>query len=352
MRKNRFLYKMLLFLFLALSLASCGGNGGTGASATPTSTPGTLTDQPGTGPKGLPLYCPSSVAVDRQDTIYVSDNDNSTVHERIIKLSATGQALGEWHLFPPGNIGKTQGPGSSAFDAQGNMYVVDMGQYKVLKVSPGGKILASWGSYGSGQEQFEQPEAVAVDSLNNVYVGDNERDSIRVEKFSGTGTFLGIVLTQVRPQRQIRFTDFNPIGLAVDSSNNLYVANDVYITKLSPTGQVLSKLQATDDSSTSTVLRLWTRLSINARGGLYVAQLTVSGDSFYPRIMKIDLATGTSLMVLNVWKAGIIGVGSIALDSQGNLYATEVTKTGAALLQKFSSTGESLATWQGACSSS
>jgi sugar lactone lactonase YvrE len=341
---------MLLFLFLALSFASCGGNGGTSASATPTSTPGTLTDQPGTGPKGLPLYCPLSVAVDRQDTIYVSDNDNSTVHERIIKLSATGQALGEWHLFPTGNIGKTQGPGSIAFDAQGNMYVADLGRYKVLKVSPGGKILTSWGSYGSGQGQFEQPEAVAVDSHDNVYVGDNERDRIRIEKFSGTGTFLGIVLTQVRPQRQIGFTDFNPIGLAIDSSDNLYVANDVYITKQSPTGQVLDKLQITD--YTSTVLRIWTGLSINARGDLYVTHLTVSGDSFYPRIMKIDLATGKSLMVLNVWKAGIIGVGSIALDSQGNLYATEDTKTGATLLQKFSSTGESLATWQGACSSS
>ncbi len=350
MRKCRFLYKMLLFLFLALSLASCGGNGGTGASVTSTpSTPGTLTDQPRTGPKSLPLYCPYSVAVDRQDNIYISDNDNSTVHERIIKLSATGQALGEWHLFPPSRIGTSQGPGSIAIDAQGNMYIADLGRYKVLKVSPGGKILTSWGSYGSGQGQFEQPEAVAVDSHDNVYVGDNERDSARIEKFSGTGTFLGIVLTQVRPQRQIGFTDFNPIGLAVDSSDNLYVANDIYITRISPTGQVLGKWQITD--YTSTVIRIWAGLSINARGDLYVTHLTMSGDSLYPRIMKIDLATGKSLMVLNVWKAGIIGVGSIALDSQGNLYATEDTKTGA-MLQKFSPTGESLVTRQGACSSS
>ncbi|MFL5660428.1 MAG: NHL repeat-containing protein [Ktedonobacteraceae bacterium] len=339
---------MLLFLFLALSLASCGGNGGTGASATPTSTPGTLTDQPGTGPKGLPLYCPLAVTVDHQDTIYVSDNDNSTVHERIIKLSTTGQALGEWHLFPPGNIGKAQGPGSSAFDAQGNMYVVDMGRYKVLKVSPSGKILTSWGSYGSGQGQFEQPLAMAVDSHDNVYVGDNERDSARVEKFSGTGTFLGIVLTQVRPQRLSRFTDFNPIGLAIDSSDNLYVANGVYVTKLSPTGQVLGKLQITD--YTSHVVRIWAGLSINARGDLYATHLTFDSDNFYPRIMKIDVVTGKVLTVWNIWKSGANLVESIAFDSPGNLYATEMTRTGAMLLQKFSSTGESLATWQGACS--
>ncbi|MFL5692057.1 MAG: hypothetical protein ACJ795_09645 [Ktedonobacteraceae bacterium] len=351
MRKYPSLYKMLLFLFLALSLASCGGNGGTGTTPTSTpSTPGRLTDQPGTGPKGLPLYCPLAVTVDHQDTIYVSDNDNSMVHERIIKLSATGQELGEWHLFPPGSIGRVQGPGSSAFDAQGNMYVADLGRYKVLKVSPDGKILTSWGSYGSGQGQFEQPLAVAVDSHDNVYVGDNELDSTRVEKFSGTGTFLGIVLTQVRPQRSNGFTDFNPIGLAVDSSDNLYVANDVYVTKLSPTGQTLGKMQITD--YTSKIVRIWAGLSINARGDLYATHLTFADGSFYPRIMKIDVATGKVLTVWNIWKSGNNLVKSIAFDSQGNLYATEMTKTGATLLQKFSATGESLATWQGACSSS
>ena len=350
MQKNWSRYMLVFFLILMFLLTACGGSGGT--SDTATATPKSTNDQPGTGPKGLPLYCPLSVAVDSQDTLYVSDNDNTAVHERIIKLSPTGQKLAEWHLFAPGNIGTVQGPGSIAIDAQGNMYVADLGNNKVLKISPSGKILTSWGSFGSGSGQFEEIDAIAVDALGTVYVGDNERSSMRIEKFSNTGTFLGIALTQTKPHGVTGFTVFNPIGLAIDSSNNLFVANSTFITKLSPTGQILDKLQIDAASPTSHVLRMWTGLSLHAQGSLYTVQLTVSGDTYYPVIMKIDTTTDKLVTVLNVWKSGIIEVKSMAVDSQGNLYATEETKTTALQLQKFSPTGESLAIWNGTCSSS
>lgn len=68
--------------------------------------------------------------------------------------------------------------------------------------------------------------------------------------------------------------------------------------------------------------------------------------------MKIDISSGTSLAVWNIWKAGIQVVGNIAVDSQGNVYATERAKTGVMQVQKFSPTGEVLATWQGTCNMS
>lgn len=190
------------------------------------------------------------MAVDRQDNIYISDNDDNAVHERIIKLTPMGKELSEWHFFPPDRIGSVQGPGSIAFDAQGNMYIIDLGQDKVLKVSPAGKILTSWGSNGSGAGQFEQPEAIAVDARSNVYIGDNDNGSGRVEKFSDTGKYLGIVMMLVKPDPSTQFSQYNPIGLAVDSNNNLYVANDISLTKLSPTGQVIGKTKITDYTST------------------------------------------------------------------------------------------------------
>jgi sugar lactone lactonase YvrE len=282
------------------------------------------------------------VAVDRQDHLYISDNDNTTVHERIIKLSPTGQELSEWHLFPPDNLGTTQGPGSLAFDAQGNLYVIDLGRIQVVKVSPEGKILARWGSSGSGSGQFESPQALAIDSQGHVYVGDLGTASTRVEKFSDTGTYLGTVMTV----NQAYY-----IGLAVDSSDQLYVSTSVSITKFSPSGQTLAKvtLPETDPAATGT----WMGLSINARGdfsGIYMTMARI-GTATYPRLLSMDLATGKVLAVLNVWKAGIVEVPSIALDSQGNLYAVERTQAGATQVQKFSSTGAVLATWKGTCSS-
>jgi streptogramin lyase len=267
-----------------------------------------------------------------------------------MKLTSSGQVLGEWHLFPPGNIGTTQGPGSIALDAQGNMYITDLGRNKVLKVSPAGKILTSWGSYGSGSGQFEQLEAIAVDSHGNVYVGDYNNGSGRIEKFSDTAKFLGVVMTLARPEHSSYLTDYHPIGLAVDSHDNLYVAYDVSITGLSPTGQVIGKSEITD--YTSTIIRIWAGISINARGNIYVIHLTApTGGNLYPRLMKIDIASGISLAVWNVWKAGTQVVRNIAVDSQGNVYATDRAKTGVMQVQKFSPTGDVLATWQGTCSS-
>lgn len=333
---------LLLVLTLTLSLVACGGNGSTGTSATPTSI--TTTNEAGTGPKGLPLYCPLSVAINRQDMLSISDNDPNMNHERIINLSTTGQELSEWHIFPPDRLGVTQGPGSAAFDAQGNMYVIDLGNDKVVKVSPDGKVLTSWGSYGSGQGQFEQPEAVAVDSQGTIYVGDSSADSARIEKFSESGIFLGTVMPQLKA---------GPIGLAVDSNDHLYVANDTSITELSTTGQVLVQEHLMGSTPAST--EVWEGgISTNARRDFYAVSLTVPrfSQGSYPHIIKIDLATGKSLAVWNVWKAGITKIESIAVDSQGNVYATETTKTRKTQLQKFSSTGAVLATWQGTCSSS
>jgi Predicted membrane protein (DUF2232) len=133
MQKYRSPNQIMLYFVLALSLVACGGNAGAGTTAKATATPDTTNNQPGTVPKGLPLYCPISVTIDRQDNLFVSDNDSATIHERIIKLSPAGQELGEWHIFPPGRLGTAQGPGNAAFDAQGNLYIINLDNFKIVR---------------------------------------------------------------------------------------------------------------------------------------------------------------------------------------------------------------------------
>jgi streptogramin lyase len=344
MQKYRSPNQIMLYFALVLSLVACGGNAGASTTAKATATPDTTNNQPGTGSKGLPLYCPISVTIDRQDNLFVSDNDNATIHERIIKLSPAGQELGEWHIFPPGRLGTAQGPGNAAFDVQGNLYVINLDNFKIVKVSPDGKILTSWGSPGNGQGQFQIPQGIAVDSQGNVYVGDSNGTSGRIEKFSNTGKFLSIVTT---------LANSFPLSLVVDSNDNLYIANDISLIKISPAGQIIGKLQIVDNSSESSS-EYWTTLSIDAHGDLYATKVTVPrfGQGSYPNILKIDYTAGKVLTGWSVWKSGIKAVESTILDSQGNLYAIEMTNTGAMQLQKFSSTGEVLATWKGTCISS
>ena len=60
----------------------------------------------------------------------------------------------------------------------------------MVKFSPDGQVLASWGSEGSGDRQFRDNSSVAVDpGSNRVYVADPMNSRIQV--FDSVGKFLG-----------------------------------------------------------------------------------------------------------------------------------------------------------------
>ena len=79
--------------------------------------------------------------------------------------------------------------------------------------------LTQFGSAGSGNGQFEYPLGIAVDSSNNVYVADS--DNNRVEKFDRNGNYL----TQWGSLGSGNGQFIDPVGIAVDSSNNVYVTD-------------------------------------------------------------------------------------------------------------------------------
>ena len=107
-------------------------------------------------------------------------------------------------------------PNFVALDSSNNIYVAESADYYiscVVKLTAGGLYLTQWGSFfGSGNGQFEYPEGVAVDSSNNVYVADNR--NARVEKFTSSGTYL----TQWGNEGSGAGKFDGPQGIAVDSS--------------------------------------------------------------------------------------------------------------------------------------
>ncbi|MBI4200532.1 MAG: 6-bladed beta-propeller, partial [Chloroflexi bacterium] len=72
-----------------------------------------------------------------------------------------------------------------AVDASGNVYVADQENDRIQKFTSGGLFLAKWGSFGSGDGQFNEPRGVAVDAAGNVYVADYGND--RIQKFASGG---------------------------------------------------------------------------------------------------------------------------------------------------------------------
>ncbi len=103
----------------------------------------------------------------------------------MLKLKPDGTFIAEWKGPELGFYG----PRRIAVGPDDSIYVVDQGHNRIAKFSPGGEVLASWGSKGSGDGQFDDPTSVAVDPITNkVYVADPRNK--RIQLFDSTGRFL------------------------------------------------------------------------------------------------------------------------------------------------------------------
>ncbi|MBK6563603.1 MAG: SMP-30/gluconolactonase/LRE family protein [Dehalococcoidia bacterium] len=117
---------------------------------------------------------------DGQGNFYVIDSYN----QRIVKFDPDGNFLTTW-----GNEGTEAGQfdfldgvdgyGGVAADSQGNVYVADTLNYRIQKFTSDGQFLNQWGSHGTEDGQFLYPEGLLIDAQGNLYVGDEERSDIQ-----------------------------------------------------------------------------------------------------------------------------------------------------------------------------
>src|SRR5206468_4248584 len=123
---------------------------------------------------------------------YVADQHN----HRIQKFTSTGTYLTQWGSYGSGD-GQFNGPVGVATDAAGNIYVADgfdyiatHGNHRIQKFTNTGTYLTQWGSYGSGDGQFNGPVGVATDVAGNVYVTDFSNH--RIQKFGPAPTSIAM----------------------------------------------------------------------------------------------------------------------------------------------------------------
>lgn len=110
---------------------------------------------------------------------------------------------------PVGRKGAFDRETDVAWDSQGNIFVSDgYGNSRVVKISPDGHWLKMVGTFGKGQDQFNTPHSIAVDSQNNVYVADRGNFRIQVyddnlnfvKSITGIGAPWALCVTNTSPQ--------------------------------------------------------------------------------------------------------------------------------------------------------
>jgi len=241
---------------------------------------------------------PYGVAVDSFGNIYVADTGSHQIRkispEGVVSTFAGSGTAG--FADGTGRAARFNKPTEVAVDSFGNIYVADMYNHRIRKISPEGVVSTLAGSGTSGSEngvgeaaQFFYPHGVAVDSFGNIYVADMYNHGIR--KISPEG----VVSTLAGSTRGFldgtgtaaRF--FYPTSVAVDTLGNIYVAdkNNHQIRKISPEG-VVSTLAGSvtpdfaNDVGTAARFNYPTSVAVDSFGNIYVA------DKNNQRIRKIE----------------------------------------------------------------
>jgi len=165
---------------------------------------------------------PRQVAVDKDmKYLYVVDSKN----HRIQKFFTNGTFVKTWGSLGSGD-GEFDLPVSIIMDSKGDLIVNDRGNNHVQKFDANGTFLLRFGSTGQGDGQFAEVEHLATDSFDNIYVNDPQLGPdgsgiARVQKFDTNGHFITKFGSSGSDEAQ--FTD--PEHLAIDSDGNVYVSD-------------------------------------------------------------------------------------------------------------------------------
>ncbi|MDB5132320.1 MAG: repeat-containing protein [Mucilaginibacter sp.] len=288
---------------------------------------------------------PQGVAVDNRGDVYVSDSYNSSIREITPAGSVTTVAGNQVIGYTDGQSATAQfyGPAGSAFDAQGNLYVADLGNNVIRKITPSGVVSTYAGTGIAGYydgaatsasktgstdilAQFNSPQGVAVDASGNVYVADRGNNTIR--KITTGGRVTTIAGTKAQgfidgTGTAAAFT--NPAGVAVDAQGNVYVADEgnSALRKIT-TANVVTTIAGSPTESY--LLNYPSAITIDKQGNLYIIDAEARLLEFNTSNILYGLAgkpnvsgfvNGSGTSALFSYPQGI------AIDAIGNIYIAD-----------------------------
>jgi sugar lactone lactonase YvrE len=280
---------------------------------------------------------PFGIAMDRAGNIFISDaGDNN----RIRKLTPDAQistlaGANEGFVDATGAAASFNTPSGLAVDEAGNLYVADTGNHAIRLVTPEGVVTTVAGDGRAGYKdgagraaQFNAPVGVAVDSSGNLYVADTYNDRIR--KITPDGVVSTLAGGSQAGYQDGSYTNAlfdTPCAVAVNKTGELYIADtgNNAIRKLMPDGTVSTFAKATPEGEGSWPLLAPTGIAITHDGFLYVTEndrgriIQISPDG----TTRVLAGRGNGFADGESARARLNNPAGIAVDKRGALYVAD-----------------------------
>ncbi len=304
------------------------------------------------------LMAPEGIAVDPSGKIYVADgsvfvypalgSSTGTLNEApTATISGSNTGLSAPVGIAVGSRGKIYVTGDAA--ASTGVFVPSVFVYPALGSRTGAVNVAPIATISGSNTGLVEPQGIALDSSGKIFVEDGGNSSDTPPISPSVFVYSAGSNGNVPPIAAISGSNtglYYLVGIAVDSSGKIYVADDGTVLEMGSIGPSVSVYSAGSNGNaapiatitgSSTGLNYPTGIAAGSGGKIYVADHGTSwtGGTIAPSVLvypALGSSTGTldefPVAGINGTDTGLNGPTGIAVDSGGKIYVADYFATG------------------------